>query len=349
MSPARLPLHPYRPRRLVLHASHASPLAPRAEVQWLTSNGRAAGNPSFASRRRPPAICISAARAPRSSTGSTPRPRAAASCCASRTPIASATIRRRSPQSSTGSRWLELDWEGEPVSQFARATRHREVAEAMLAAGNAYRCYLTPQELDEMRKAAEAEKRPLTIRSSVARSRSDRRAGRRALCRALESAARGRDRRRRPRAGPRRLQQQGSRRPHHPAERRQPHLQSRRRRRRPRHGDHARHPRRRPPDECRAPDADLPGHGLGRPGVGARAADPRPRRSQALETPRRARRRGLPRDGLSAGGAAQLSRAPRLEPRRRRDHVDARSWSNGSISTASTRAPPASTSRSSRT
>jgi glutamyl-tRNA synthetase len=64
-----------------------------------------------------------------------------------------------------GLTWLELDWEGEPVSQFARASRHREIAEAMLAAGNAYRCYLTPQELDEMRKTAEAEKRPLTIRS----------------------------------------------------------------------------------------------------------------------------------------------------------------------------------------
>ena len=28
-----------------------------------------------------------------------------------------------------GLRWLELDWDGEPVYQFARATRHREVAE----------------------------------------------------------------------------------------------------------------------------------------------------------------------------------------------------------------------------
>ncbi len=64
-----------------------------------------------------------------------------------------------------GLRWLELDWEGEPVSQFSRVARHREVAEALLASNNAYRCYLTPAELDDMRKAAEAEKRPLTIRS----------------------------------------------------------------------------------------------------------------------------------------------------------------------------------------
>ncbi|MDX2306839.1 MAG: glutamate--tRNA ligase [Hyphomicrobium sp.] len=64
-----------------------------------------------------------------------------------------------------GLTWLELGWEGEPVSQFARAARHREVAETLLATGNAYRCYLTPAELDDMRKSAEAEKRPLTIRS----------------------------------------------------------------------------------------------------------------------------------------------------------------------------------------
>jgi glutamyl-tRNA synthetase len=64
-----------------------------------------------------------------------------------------------------GLRWLELDWEGEPVSQFARGARHKAVAEELLARGNAYRCYLTPAELDALRKAAEAEKRPLTIRS----------------------------------------------------------------------------------------------------------------------------------------------------------------------------------------
>jgi len=64
-----------------------------------------------------------------------------------------------------GLRWLELGWDGEPISQFSRAAHHRDVANALLAQGAAYRCYLTPSELDEMRKAAEAEKRPLTIRS----------------------------------------------------------------------------------------------------------------------------------------------------------------------------------------
>src|SRR3990170_1982959 len=39
-----------------------------------------------------------------------------------------------------GLKWLELVWDGEPVSQFSRADRHREVADALLAQGAAYRC-----------------------------------------------------------------------------------------------------------------------------------------------------------------------------------------------------------------
>jgi glutamyl-tRNA synthetase len=64
-----------------------------------------------------------------------------------------------------GVRWLGLDWDGEPVSQFSRADRHREVALALLERGGAYRCYLTAAEIDQMRKDAEAAKQPLTIRS----------------------------------------------------------------------------------------------------------------------------------------------------------------------------------------
>ena len=46
-----------------------------------------------------------------------------------------------------GLTWLGLDWDGEAVYQFSRAARHREVAEQLLAAGKAYRCYATPEEL----------------------------------------------------------------------------------------------------------------------------------------------------------------------------------------------------------
>jgi len=52
-----------------------------------------------------------------------------------------------------GLSWLGLDWDGDVTYQFARAERHAEVARQMLAAGKAYHCYASPQELDEMRAA----------------------------------------------------------------------------------------------------------------------------------------------------------------------------------------------------
>src|SRR5215467_4169438 len=55
--------------------------------------------------------------------------------------------------------WLGLAWDGEVVHQFARATRHAEVARQLLAAGRAYYCYCTPAELEAMREKARAEKR----------------------------------------------------------------------------------------------------------------------------------------------------------------------------------------------
>jgi glutamyl-tRNA synthetase len=58
-----------------------------------------------------------------------------------------------------GLKWLGLDWDGEPTFQFSRAARHREVAEQMLAAGKAYHCYASPEELAEMREKARAEGR----------------------------------------------------------------------------------------------------------------------------------------------------------------------------------------------
>ncbi|HAQ83853.1 glutamate--tRNA ligase [Bradyrhizobium viridifuturi] len=58
-----------------------------------------------------------------------------------------------------GLKWLELDWDGDVIYQFSRAARHREVAEGLLAAGRAYYCYATPQELTAMRETARAEGR----------------------------------------------------------------------------------------------------------------------------------------------------------------------------------------------
>jgi glutamyl-tRNA synthetase len=55
-----------------------------------------------------------------------------------------------------GLSWLGLDWDGDVIHQFQRAARHREATEQLLASGNAYFCYATPQELDAMREKARA-------------------------------------------------------------------------------------------------------------------------------------------------------------------------------------------------
>ncbi|HZP77109.1 MAG TPA: glutamate--tRNA ligase [Pseudolabrys sp.] len=74
------------------------------------------------------------------------------------------TDRERSTQAAIdaildGLTWLGISWDGDTVYQFSRAARHREVAEELLAAGKAYRCYATPQELQEMREKARREGR----------------------------------------------------------------------------------------------------------------------------------------------------------------------------------------------
>ena len=53
-----------------------------------------------------------------------------------------------------GLEWLGLEWDGEPVYQSGRADRHAAVARELLDAGEAYRCYCSPEELAAMREAA---------------------------------------------------------------------------------------------------------------------------------------------------------------------------------------------------
>ena len=62
-----------------------------------------------------------------------------------------------------GLEWLGLDGDEPAVFQFSRSDRHAEVAHQLLAAGHAYRCYLTPEELTARREAAQAERRPFRI------------------------------------------------------------------------------------------------------------------------------------------------------------------------------------------
>ncbi len=71
------------------------------------------------------------------------------------------TDRARSTQEAidaifAGLAWLGLKNDEEPVFQFARADRHRALAEQLLAEGRAYHCYATPEELTAMREEQKA-------------------------------------------------------------------------------------------------------------------------------------------------------------------------------------------------
>ena len=52
--------------------------------------------------------------------------------------------------------WLGIGSDEQTVFQFARAAHHRDVAEEMVARGKAFRCYVTPEELDARRQHGEA-------------------------------------------------------------------------------------------------------------------------------------------------------------------------------------------------
>src|SRR5271167_1992443 len=74
------------------------------------------------------------------------------------------TDRERSTQAAIdaildGLDWLGIAWDGDVIYQFSRSARHREVAEQLLAAGHAYHCYASPEELTQMREAARREGR----------------------------------------------------------------------------------------------------------------------------------------------------------------------------------------------
>ena len=75
------------------------------------------------------------------------------------------TDRERSTDAFTqaildGLAWLDLSPDQPPVFQSTRQARHAEIAHELLAAGRAYHCYCTPDELREMRERAAAEGRP---------------------------------------------------------------------------------------------------------------------------------------------------------------------------------------------
>lgn len=58
-----------------------------------------------------------------------------------------------------GLSWLGLDGDEDPVFQLSRIERHTDVARRLLEKGQAYRCYCSPEELEQMRDKARAEGR----------------------------------------------------------------------------------------------------------------------------------------------------------------------------------------------
>lgn len=66
------------------------------------------------------------------------------------------TDRARSTETATkaiidGMKWLGLDHDGEIVYQFARNSRHAEIAHELVKQGKAFYCYTTQEELEEFR------------------------------------------------------------------------------------------------------------------------------------------------------------------------------------------------------
>ncbi|MGC3936688.1 glutamate--tRNA ligase [Roseobacter sp. EG26] len=80
------------------------------------------------------------------------------------------TDRARSTPEATaailqGMEWLGLDHDGDIVSQFENAERHAAVARELLAAGKAYKCFATQEEITAFREAARADGKSTLYRS----------------------------------------------------------------------------------------------------------------------------------------------------------------------------------------
>ena len=76
------------------------------------------------------------------------------------------TDRKRSTQEAIdkiieGLDWLGLEYDEPPLFQSDRAERHAQVANQLLEAGHAYKCFATPEELEDMRATQRANKQPM--------------------------------------------------------------------------------------------------------------------------------------------------------------------------------------------
>ena len=72
------------------------------------------------------------------------------------------TDRKRSTEEAVeaivnGLDWLELSGDEQPVFQYSRQARHKQIANTLLEQGKAYKCYCSADELEEMRALARRE------------------------------------------------------------------------------------------------------------------------------------------------------------------------------------------------
>ena len=156
--------------------------------------------------------------------------------------------------------WLGLDYDEGPFYQMQRMDRYRTVLREMLERGLAYRCYMSPAELDELRAAqmARGEKPRYDGRWRPENAAGKSPPGGCGAGDPVQESARRQRRLGRPGQGAHRDRQRGARRSGDRAAGRHADLQFLRRRRRPRHADHARRPRRRPRQQHAAADQHHP-------------------------------------------------------------------------------------------
>ena len=81
-----------------------------------------------------------------------------------------------------GMSWLGIDWDEGPFFQMKRLARYKEVAEQLIAAGNAYYDYMPREELDAMRKRRTRTRRKAALRPALARQKETPAGPRRRCC-----------------------------------------------------------------------------------------------------------------------------------------------------------------------
>jgi len=87
------------------------------------------------------------------------------------------TDRKRSTKQAVnaildGLTWLGINWDGEEIYQFSREERHREVALQLLEKGKAYKCFLSPEELEVLREESMRTGKPIASKWRDAESSS---------------------------------------------------------------------------------------------------------------------------------------------------------------------------------